>query len=332
VAWADGFVEAEVTGVGAGSTYNENSAKWYLDGVDITSSLGITAPNGLFTTTTADLGLSLGKHTLTVTVTKTSDGKTYSKSVGFEVVTEFTPLSLSAWPTPGVAPVGKVANWNDLQTAINAQITAGATTLDLSNVFGINTFGDGSSAVNLGSVTSVILPNSVKSVAGMAFYNTTIQSVTGTAVTSIGASAFNGCSSLECVNLPAAKSIFDSAFKGCTGLTSVSLPAATGIGSQAFNGCTGLETVDLPAAISIGDYAFYGCSGLTSVDLRAAQSIGMMAFYSTKYVDGTEGTGVTIKLGSVKPTGLPSSLDSAYTTTGTYTKSGTASWTRTGDL
>ena len=61
-------------------------------------------------------------------------------------------------------------------------------------------------------------------------------------------------------------SIGGSAFRGCSGLTSVSV---TSIGSDAFSGCSGLTSVTIPNSVtSIGSDAFYGCSGLTSVTIE----------------------------------------------------------------
>ena len=64
-------------------------------------------------------------------------------------------------------------------------------------------------------------------------------------------------------------SIGDSAFRGCSGLTSITIPnSVTSIGSEAFQYCSGLTSVSIPNSVtSIGDYAFYGCSGLTSVSI-----------------------------------------------------------------
>lgn len=65
--------------------------------------------------------------------------------------------------------------------------------------------------------------------------------------------------------------IGDYAFEGCSGLTSLTLPAGiTSIGSYAFKGCSGLTSLNLPASITgIGYGAFYGCSGLTSIYVYA---------------------------------------------------------------
>ena len=56
-----------------------------------------------------------------------------------------------------------------------------------------------------------------------------------------------------------------SAFSGCTGLTSVVIPSGvTSIGNNAFSGCTELTSVTIPdSVVSIGNYAFLGCYKLT---------------------------------------------------------------------
>ena len=81
-------------------------------------------------------------------------------------------------------------------------------------------------------------------------------------VTSIGYSAFCGCSGLTSVTIPqGVTSIGDEAFSGCSGLTSVTIPqGVTSIGHQAFYNCSGLTSVTIPKGVTeIGYETFYGC-------------------------------------------------------------------------
>ena len=128
-------------------------------------------------------------------------------------------------------------------------------------------------------------------------------------VTSIGASAFSGCSSLTSVVIPeGVKSIGEEAFFDCSSLASVVIPegmttiddwafawcqslknvvipeGVTGIGREAFRGCSSLTSVVIPEGVtSIGASAFFECSSLASVVIpEGVTSIGAMAFFGCK--------------------------------------------------
>ena len=76
-------------------------------------------------------------------------------------------------------------------------------------------------------------------------------------------------------------SIGGSAFEGCSGLTSVTIPnSVTSIGDYAFYKCSGLTSVTIPNSVTSIEYmAFWGCSGLTSVTIgNSVTSIGNHAF------------------------------------------------------
>ena len=88
-------------------------------------------------------------------------------------------------------------------------------------------------------------------------------------VTSIGAYAFNYCSSLESIDMPdSVTSIGEYAFYYCSSIKSVTLSNnVTSIERRAFQGCVVLENITIPNSVTtIGDQAFAYCSGLKSID------------------------------------------------------------------
>ena len=104
-------------------------------------------------------------------------------------------------------------------------------------------------------------------------------------VTSIGASAFERCTSLTGITIPdSVTSIGNSAFSNCSSLTSIKIPSSvTSIGASAFEFCTSLTSIEIliPSSLtSIGETAFYYCHSLTSFTIPdSVNSIGTGAFY-----------------------------------------------------
>ena len=109
-------------------------------------------------------------------------------------------------------------------------------------------------------------------------------------VTSIGGSAFAGCSGLTSVTIPdSVTSIGGFAFYSCSSLTSITIPdSVTSIGMRAFYGCTGLTSVTIGNGVtSIGGFAFYSCSGLTSITIPdSVTSIESYSFYRCSSLKG----------------------------------------------
>ena len=107
-------------------------------------------------------------------------------------------------------------------------------------------------------------------------------------ITTLVSSAFNGCSSLAEISLPASlTSIEKYAFRGCSSLARVKNlenTKVTSINANAFQNCTSLAEINFPSSLNkIESYAFYGCSSLTKLnipeDIRNLQ-IWDLAFYN----------------------------------------------------
>ena len=108
-----------------------------------------------------------------------------------------------------------------------------------------------------------------ESIAANAFLNNAklLEVVLPSTVTSLGESAFEGCTALTTFVLSSAiTSIPQNAFKGCTALTAIALPqGVTTIGFGAFQGCTHLTEVTTTSASALATIeanAFYGCAAL----------------------------------------------------------------------
>ena len=99
-------------------------------------------------------------------------------------------------------------------------------------------------------------------------------------VTSIGGSAFCGCSGLKSITIPKGVTrIGRYAFMYCSSLTSITIPdSVTSIEECAFEGCSGLTSITISDGVtSIGGYAFADCSSLTSITIP--DSVTSIGFY-----------------------------------------------------
>lgn len=117
------------------------------------------------------------------------------------------------------------------------------------------------------------------SVPASCFYNysalTTVDFSDSPGITSIGANAFDGCTKLTDLEIPATvTSIGNYAFRSCKALTDIALPIGlTEIGYNCFYGCTGITSIVIPDNVTnISLNCFDGCTGLTSVTLNEGLS------------------------------------------------------------
>ena len=89
-------------------------------------------------------------------------------------------------------------------------------------------------------------------------------------LTSIGESAFEGCTGLSNITLPSGlSSIGRYAFYGCTGLSEILLPdSVSSLSSYVFANCSNLTAVNYPRSLSrCGSGIFNGCSSLTTITI-----------------------------------------------------------------
>ena len=136
-------------------------------------------------------------------------------------------------------------------------------------------------------------------------------SLGGMNVTSLGLSAFDGCTGLTGVGtLPSTvTNIGQWAFYNCNTLTNITLPSALkSIGLAAFAKCSALTSINLPSSLqSIGQAAFNDCDKLTSVTVpNSVKQIGKSAFKDCAVL-------ATVRLGtSVSGTSLTTIGETAF--------------------
>ena len=130
------------------------------------------------------------------------------------------------------------------------------------------------------TITSVSIPNSIKTIGGSAFTGSDLASITIPEGVTIHTYAFSGCQSLTSITIPEGTSLGTSVFYS-SGLTTVELPNdLSAIPNELFRGCGNLISITIPESVtSIGNMAFYECNNLSSVTIpESVTSIGGGAF------------------------------------------------------
>ena len=167
----------------------------------------------------------------------------------------------------------------------------------------------------LSSLTSIILPNTIKTIEEYAFYDcsglktltlpksvTTLEdhalgSMDGLTefaipetVTSIGSGIFSGCNNLKKITVPKSITKLPSDAFSYLHITSISLPdTLTSIGSSAFNECDKLSAITIPSSVTeIGSHAFADTPIKKIFIPKSVQKYGAYIFQNCKYLEEVE--------------------------------------------
>ncbi|MBR3438295.1 MAG: leucine-rich repeat domain-containing protein, partial [Clostridia bacterium] len=163
----------------------------------------------------------------------------------------------------------------------------------------VKEIGDGAfnSTVAYSGITGIKIPASVESIGDRAFQKmTNLTSVSfgeGSALTTIGASAFYECKNLSSIDIPqGVTTIGNYAFYNCQNLESVVIPDnVTSVGSYLFRNCTGLESAVIGKSIAQLEGTFIYCSNLESLIIR---SNAVTTFSRYTFYDCSKLTSITI--------------------------------------
>lgn len=236
----------------------------FLTGVNPTTTGIAAADAAVAATAAADVEALAGRDPSTLTKLVKSDKSMYA--YGLNTI----PSSFAN--TEAVA-LGLSGSFQLLSFEIGSKIT---TIGNPSDAYGSGAFQD--IQTNYGSL---VIPDSVTSIGGFAFFfnNGATGTLTlGKNITSIGDYSFYVCQNFtgELVIPDSVTSIGSYAFYSCTSFTSLSIGSSvTTISTFAFQSCSGLTgSVTIPASVtSIGNSAFQGCSGLTNINCYVTRTI-----------------------------------------------------------
>ena len=138
---------------------------------------------------------------------------------------------------------------------------------------------------NYAALRNLTISESINAIGKESFSGSGVTNVTikTTGNLAIGNSSFINCTSLKNVNFLTSSTVAtldEGAFNGCTALETINLPAVTSIGNFAFNNCSSLGALTLPATLkTIGNYAFKDTTALNTITIPASvETIGTAAF------------------------------------------------------
>ncbi len=223
--------------------------------------------------------------------------------------------------TVGADDTVTITGIREVEASLNIPATINGKTV---TAIGNNAFRDKT------QITTVILPEGIKTIGGRAFAGTSISYIIIPAsVETIQYQAFENCLSLQSVtfNGTAVTLINTGAFRGCSALTTVKNfeKLSAKIGTQAFANCTVLGTLRIGKGVTnISGDAFNGCTaltiecweGTTAYTTAVNKGIAYKVLTDFNYTVNADGTTITVTeyLGEGGAVVIPAEID-GYTVT-----------------
>ncbi|MCR5793822.1 MAG: leucine-rich repeat protein [Solobacterium sp.] len=132
-------------------------------------------------------------------------------------------------------------------------------------------------------LTSIIIPETITSIGGYAFYNcrNLVDITIPDGITSLNEGVFHNCTSLKEITIPDSVTFIDNwAFDWCESLTSISIPGSVNtIEDYAFRNCYALSNVTISdGVVRIGEDSFIASSLKSVVIPETVSDIGNRAF------------------------------------------------------
>ena len=143
-----------------------------------------------------------------------------------------------------------------------------------------HSYGQLAGAFSFSMLVRVTFPASMTSLGAGAFAGcTSLQAVLAPGIVTIGDCVFDGCTSLRTASFPPSlRTVGNRAFMGCAQIAVAIGAGLEGVGNSAFEGCTTLVLVSFPRVRTLGDSAFAECAALRAAEFPALDAMGRACF------------------------------------------------------
>lgn len=144
---------------------------------------------------------------------------------------------------------------------------------------------------NCSNLETVILPDTLKHIAGSCFLNSNLAYITiPESVEIINLNAFRGCKRLSTVDIKGVVNISGYAFEGCTNLININIPLTSSSMRTAFNNCKSLQYINNTQVTVVPPKNYYpllngSVSDFIIKNLSGAENVGFFNTYTVAYAN-----------------------------------------------